>query len=416
MSKSKIRTLTNKILWCTGISAAIFFIPLNCARAEDFSLTIDKYYSPYMGANWMIAGLRGYQAIDDLVASGTVGNTSMCMSMIRFGKWALLDLSVANFASVLQHEVFGHGARAREFKLSDIGYHINLYRGKTTYSETGFDALNVNQKAAVSTGGVEATSILAQQLEQTWMRNNFIDSRAASMYLVNALDQTVYAFSTSSSTLHPDNDANAYISYVNQWQGNNNALTPHKLKVSMLWSWLDPMLYLSAYSIVNYIWLGKPALDFDTLHIGESRFMPTTNVLFAPWGPEFQLRAHLVDPDNHYLGAFLRYGRTNGKESYGFDIWATPFATYDCWYLINKLSAWYQPHLMQPSSTKNKYGFAEFLGAYFKVAKGIYFNGELGYKVTGYLPGTPLARGVVWRVGFSFDLNLPAKKAAITKI
>jgi hypothetical protein len=383
--------------------------------ADQFSITVDKYNSPFMGANLMLTGLRGYQAIDDIVASSTVDNTSTCMTAIRFFKWLLLDVSVGSLGSVIQHEYFGHGARGREFHLADLGYHINLYTGKTTYSFSSFETLNVNQQAAFSTGGVEATNLLAQQIEQNWVRTNTVDSRAATMYLITALDQSVYAFSTVSSSFHPDNDANAYIAYVNQWQG-KNTLTSKKLKTAMIWDWIDPMLYISGASIIQYIWQGQQSIETSSLHIGTYRFMPTTHVLLAPYGPEFQLQAHLVSPEDKYVGLFLRYGRTGGKESYGFDLNITPLSHYDCWYFINKLSGWYQPHLMDPATAKNKYGFGEFAGVYYNVSDGIYFNAELGYKVSGYLPGTPLARGVVWRVGFMFDLNLPTTKKKSHKI
>lgn len=399
MDKQLIRLLKFACLICALCITPIY------ADDTEFSLTIDKYYSPYMGANLMIAGLRGYQAIDDSVASSTANNTSVCMTAIRGGKW-LFEFTLSNFAMVLQHEIFGHGARAREFNLSDIGYHIHLFSGTTTYSEASFNALDNNQKAALSTGGVEASSLLAQQIERDWMRDDIIDSREATMYLVNALDEWVYAFGTSSSVFHPDNDANAYMTYVNNWYA-KPALTSSKLRLSMAWNWINPMVYISTYSLIKYIWQGYMTTSFATLHLGNMRFMPTMHTLLAPWGPEYQLQAHLYTPEDKYIGVFLRYGQTSGKKSYGLDIISKPMAEYECWQLVNKLSVWYQPHLLQNNTANfnsNKYGFGEFLSLYYKVTRGIYANGELGYKVSGYMPGVQLARGVIWRVGFTFKM------------
>lgn len=401
---NSIRRSLNAVLVCAG---AMLAAP---AYADDFMLTIDKYYSPYMGSNLMIAGMRGYQAIDDTVASSTECNTSVCMTLVRSGK-ALFEYGLFNFAMVLQHEIFGHGARAREFGMSDIGYHINLFSGSTTYSQSQYNALDANQKAALSSGGVEATSILSQLIERSWMQDDSIDSREAIMYLVNSLDQSVYAFSTSGDAFHPDNDAQSYIANVNAWQGYNK-LTSHKLKVATLWDWLDPMIYLSGYELINYIWEGRPSLKFSTLHIGDSRFMPTTRTLYAPWGPEMQLQAHLYTPEEKYIGVFFRFGKTGSVKSYGVDLLVTPLAEYDCWYLTNQLSAWYQPHVLKndtAATNTNKWGFAEFLGAYYKLNPGVYAYGELGYKVSGYLQGVQLARGAIWRVGFKFDLDISPK-------
>lgn len=404
---------------CSASLFSLFASPI-CSAAPngsgDFMLTVDKYYSPYMGANWNIAGLRAYQAIDDIVASSSEGDCSACMSAIRAGKW-FFEFTLFTFGSVLQHEYFGHGARAREF---DIGtsYHINVYSGNTVYNASEYNNLDANQKAALSSGGVEATSILSQQIERGWMWHDYLDNREATMFLVNALDQSVYAFSTSGHFLHPDNDAQSYIANVNAWYG-TNALTSHKLKVSVAWDWLDPMLYISAWSLFKYLWMGQPGICFDTLHIGESRFMPTTRTLLAPYGPEFQLQAHLISPDDRYYGVFLRYGHLHGHNSYGADLLVNPMALFDCWYLTNWLSVWHQPHLLQPgnaTTNTSKWGFAEFLGAYYNVTSGIYAYGELGYKVSGYVPGVQLSEGVIWRVGFRFDYNLPQKKKKSTKI
>lgn len=395
---------------CAG--CVILVSSIGMVHADDFSLTVDKYYSPYMGANLMIAGLRGYQAIDDTVASSTEGNTSVCMTLIRSGKW-LFEYSLANFAMVVQHEVFGHGARAREFHMGDIGYHINVFSGATTYPIEEYNALNVNQKAALNTGGVEATSILSQQIERSWMNDDTIDSRAATLYLVNSLDQSVYAFSTSSNAFHPDNDAQNYIGNVNAWHG-SNALSSHKLKVSTLWDWLDPMIYMSAYELLKYIWEGQQTLNFSTLHVKQARFMPTTRVLYTPWGPEFQLQNHFFTPEEKYIGVFLRYSKIGQVDSYGADLFIDPIAEYECVSLRNQLSVWYQPHLLKntnAATNTNKYGFAEFLGAYYQINPSVYAYGELGYKVSGYLQGTQLTRGVIWRLGFKFDLDIiPPKK------
>ncbi len=399
-----VKNLKKLLLQCCLIVICVFSSSIQAA--DDVVLTIDKYYSPYMGANLMQAGLTGYSALDDIVASSTEGNRSNCMTAIRFGKWLFLDVGISNFATVLQHEIFGHGARAREFKMNDIGYHINLFSGATTYPQAEYNILDVNQKAALSTGGVEATSILAQEIERRWMISNVMDRRDATLFLINSLDQSVYAFSTSSDAFHPDNDANAYINNVNAWYG-KQVLTSHKLKIKTLWNWLDPMLYMSACSIIQYIWEGQPNIQIPTLHIGKSRFLPTTRTLYAPWGPEFQLQAHLYNQQQQYVGVFLRYGKTNSKNSYGADLIVSPMAKYDCWYVANKLSVWHQPHLLKndtAATNTSKYGFAEFISFYYRLNNGVYANGEIGYKVSGYLPGTPLASGVVWRVGFLFNL------------
>ncbi len=378
------------------------------AYTTNFTLSVDKYYSPYMGSDWLISGLHAYQGIDDIVASSTECNVTSCMTMIRTGK-SLFEFTLSSFFGVLQHELFGHGARAREFGLPDIGYHINIFSGATTYPLQAFNALNVNQRAALVAGGVEATSILSQELEKDMIYSGSIDARAAMMYLVASLDESIYVFGLDGNTFHPDNDAYSYIGNVNIWY-NQQALTADKLKWAVAWNWLDPMMYMSAWSIFKYITFGSPSLDFLSLHIGDARFMPTTRTYLAPYGPEYNLLLNMYTPEDKYIGLNFRYGKTHGKNSAGIDLTVAPLTKNECFYAVNKLSVWRQPHLLQngtASTNSNKYGFGEFLALYYRMGKGVFAKGELGYKVSGYIPGRQLARGMYWSVGFAFNVDIP---------
>lgn len=415
---AKILTTNKLAKFALIILCSQIFLPIKLAHAvSEFTLSVDKYYSPYMGSDWINAGWRGYQAIDDIVASGSVDNTSRCMTLVRTGKW-LFEFSLASFAGVLQHELFGHGARAREFGIPDIGYHINIFSGATTYPLQAYNALNTSQRAALSTGGVEATSILAQQVEVDWVRAGSIDSRAATLYLINSLDTSVYAFGIDGNAFHPDNDAQAYMNTINAWFG-STVLDDNKLQTAAAWNWLNPMMYLSAWSVFKYVMEGHIDYDFATLHIGDARFMPTTRTYFAPYGPEYNLLLNLYTPQEKYLGINLRYANTHGKRAYGADLTVIPMITNECFHLVNRLSAWRQPHLLKNDTAATntpKYGFGEFLAIYYRLAQGIFIKGELGYKVSGFIPGRQLASGVYWSVGIKFDVNVPTLSPPKTKV
>ncbi len=377
---------------------------------QSFDLSIDKYSSPYMGSDWMISGLHAYRAIDDIVASSTACNTSTCMTLIRTGKW-FFEFSLSSFATVLQHEIFGHGFRGREFDISDLSYHINIYSGATTYPLEQFLSLDSNARAAMVAGGVEATSILSQALEVDFLRDGAVDSRAASMYLVSSLDESVYAFGLGGNIFRPDNDADEYLAHVNAWFG-HDALTSDKLKWSVAWNWLDPMLYVSAWTLFKYIWLGYTSYEFCTLHIGNMRFMPTTRTYLAPYGPEYHLLLNLFTPQDKYIGINLRYGRTDGKTAAGADLIVRPITNNDCFFVENRLSAWRQPHLLKndvASTNTPKWGFGDYLSLYYKLTRNVFLKGEIGYKVSGYLPGRELSEGVYWGVGFRFNVDIPSR-------
>lgn len=413
MDKDILYTRTKKISAYAAVCGGLFCsgIPSVQAYPTDFTLSVDKYYSPYMGSDLMIAGLRGYQSLDDSMASGTQCDTSNCMTMIRGGKW-LFEFALSNFAMVLQHEIFGHGARLREYKVGDISYHFGILHGSTDFPYSSFLPLNNNQKAEYYAGGVEATSVLAKEIERGWMITGELDSREATMYLVNTLDSATYAFATNTSAFHPDDDALNYINYVNAWYANNNALTTKKFKTAMIWNWVNPMIYISGFSIINYIWFGQTTCPYSTLHINDMRFMPTTRTLLAPYGPEYQLLVNLFTPDDQYIGVYFRYGHTSGKVSWGLDLAVAPMAQYDCWYIENTLSVWNQPHLLQPGTAltnTNKYGFGDFLNVYYRLNRNVYAKGEIGYKLSGYQIGRQLSKGLYLGVGLRIDIGIAGK-------
>lgn len=413
MDKKIIGKFIQRVCAVLVICGCGTFIGVTTAFAypSTYTFTLDKYQSPYMGSDWEISALRLYQATDDIIASGSICDTSACMTLIRSGK-LLFEYTLFNLGMVIQHEYFGHGARAREFQLHHLNYHINFFSGATQYPLYDYSILNVNQKAALAAGGVEATSILAKELEHSFLTENAIDSRAATMYLVNSLDSAVYAFGAFGNAFHPDNDAAAYMENVNTWF-TVNALTTHKFKLAMAWNWLNPMLYISGYSLIRYIWEGLNTCYFtNSLHIGSASFMPTTRTLLAPYGPEYQLLLNLFTCDQKFLGIYLRYGNLRGKTSWGIDIDVRPLAVYECWYIENIISAWHQPHLLNnvlAPQNVNKYGFADCLSVYYRLGHGIYAKGELGAKLSGYWPGRQLARGIFWGIGIRIDLDVKGR-------
>lgn len=380
-------------------------------NAEEINLSIDKYYSPYTGSDLLLSGLRVYQTADDIWLSSTEGNSCAPMVLARMGKFSL-EWVLANLAMVTQHEVFGHGARAREFDLANVSYHVDFWHGATYFSRAGNSQLHINQKAALAAGGMEGTSILAKQLQTSWMNgNNTIDSREASMYLVNSLDQSRYVFGTSRNSFSADNDVVSYMNHVNSWHG-SHVLNTINLRRKIVWDLLDPMLYYSILSLYNYIWQGESKTSFSTLSMGSASFMPTTRTLLTPWGPELQLLNHFRTADNKYLGVHLRTGRTGGTMSHGVDLHVNPIAEFENLSFNNKLAVWYQPHILKATTAatnSNKFGFAEFFGAAYRVNRSVYSIAEIGFKTSGYLPGTPLTKNLIWRLGFKFNLDAGCK-------
>lgn len=383
------------------LTLAIFF---NSCFATNDSIIIDQYMSPYAGTALNLSILHTYMALDDKFLPSSAGKTNVSWVLGRSGKFILEDIFLDGFLMVFQHEVFGHGYRLREFDFSHISYAVRFGYGFTGFSDTEYYALSYPKQAAVSSGGMEADSVLSAQIRQNWVLDGKIDRRDAIFYLRTAMDQPEYIFgSVDSSFDNTSNDVNAYVQEVNAWYGNQQ-LTKNKLRNYAIWDLLDFNLYQSIYSIGMYLVVGSPNIDMLMLNIKNYKYLPTPRLLLTPYGPEFQLQNYVVTPSDKLLQINLRYGNNSDIQSYGIDFFMRPIYVYEDLTLYNKLYLWYQPKFLTQNTAvgvKKSLGLAEFLSADYKLYKAFSAFAELGYKTAGYIQGNPLGNSWVWRLGIS---------------
>ncbi len=371
----------------------------------ELSLLIDKTYSPVVGADLMLFAVRGYEALDDCLIPSTEGDTRFMMGLGRFGKYCLEKVLFSTLM-VTQHEVFGHGARAREFHLPIRKYVIRPFSGATYFNDNDYNKLTIHKKIAFTAGGMEANSILAKRIQDRWLRSNRIDEREASLYLSSSLDQTFYILGTKGITHFTEgHDVNEYIALVNTWYG-QHSLTHSKLRHRALINFLDPFFYYSIYSIGHYIYDGSQAVcDFPMIAIGDYRYLPGARLSLAPYGPEFQFLNYLKTPE-HLIQATLRYANTSGQVSTGATLNVTRVWTSDLLNMDLNLSLWNQPKLFtQHARPKHqRFGFASSVIARYELVEKLDLLGQLGYKSTGFLEGETLKRGIIARIGLMMQL------------
>lgn len=372
------------------------------------NLTLDRTFSPIVGADLMIFALRGYEALDDCLIPSTEGDTRLSMILARYGKF-LFETVLSSTLMVTQHEVFGHGARAREFHLPVLSYFISPFSGSTSFSAIRYYELSLNEQSALSAGGMEGTTILANRLRERWLQGNRIDSREASLYLLSYLDQTLYILSTPRETRHlpasSGHDIGDYIHEVNTWYG-KKALTVEKLRDQALIDFLDPFFYYSVYSLGSYLITGSQTLcDYPMIQIGDYRYLPGARLALAPYGPEYQFLNYIQTPER-FIKATIRYGNTKGISSAAVDLDITRIWTSDLLFLDTKVSLWNQPKLFKPEAKPHntRLGFAASLIARYQVIDKIEMMGQLGYKTTGFLQGEILRNGLIARIGLIMQL------------
>lgn len=387
----------------------ILLIALNAGNTLALSdqLIVDQYWSPYAGSALNTSLFHTYTFLDDKYLPNSDGKESFWWGMGRFGKILLEDL-YCQFLMVMQHEVFGHGYRLREFGFKDIGYVIGIGFGSTGFSSEEYDNLSLTKQAAVSAAGMEANAVFSGQIRRNWILQQHIDRRDALLYFITSLDQADYIWVTTDESSSPSNDVNSYVYEVNAWYDNEH-LTKSKLRHYAYWDLLDPCLFMGLYSIGEYIFNGSPNQPTPMIDIRNYKYIFAGRLLLAPYGSEFQMQNYVLTPQQQLAQVNVRYGNNSHLQSYGVDIFWQPIWRYKDLTVGNKLFLWRQPKFLKQNTAAgvgNMYGVAELINAEYKLYKCFSALGEFGYKTAGYIQGIPLGNSWVWRLGVKLSYNV----------
>ena len=148
---------------------------------ESYSIVINRTFSTFTGAENLLAAHRLAYTFENKLLQPTwfdennVAGKTLGISY-RLGKTILLDNIFDSFVGLLQHEVYGHGARAREYELSDIKYSLSLTfpyglgTGMTSYQYPIDKPFSPDQELSFTIAGVEANTLLSKRLALRWLR------------------------------------------------------------------------------------------------------------------------------------------------------------------------------------------------------------------------------------------------------
>lgn len=374
----------------------------------------DSTFSPIVGAEAFISGLRVYQLLDDNFVPSTQGSTDGTMVFARLGKLAL-EYLLFETVSTAQHEIFGHGARGREFHFEPMRYRIRIGGGGSThFQRRDYLRLSPNEKMAFTTGGVESTYILAKQLRNRWLDAKYLDEREGQLYLLTALDQTHYILKTHNKPgrrffnapfLDDRHDIMSYIRQINAWH-RRHVLTASDLRRYALFDLLDPYLYLSLFSIGQYLYDGTQGFEYPMLDFGNIQYLPGFRLALAPYAPEYQFINYFRGLDQT-VQFTLRYSNLASRQSYGLilevlRLWSSDLLNFD-----GRLDLWNQPKLHTHffrRSEDNKWGIGASIMARYRVNNSVELKAQLGYKTTGYIPGEALKHTPIIRAGINLQL------------
>jgi hypothetical protein len=387
------------------ISAALI-APLclfaSLGATQQYQILVDRDLSAYSGASVMISTYNFCKYLDDVYTPQPNPNDSLRW-VIRAAN-AGVAYALNGYLMVTQHEVFGHGYRTREFGFHDVGYRIGYYTGATYFYTSDYNSLNIYKQNTLNAAGIEANTILAQQIRAPWFQTKRIDYRDSISYAINQLEQLRYTYVTSANDGNNGNDINNYINGVNRYYGNTTTLSNSKMRSIVLLNLLDPALVYSLYGIGKYLYNGSSTTQLYMLNVNGYKYLPTVATILAPWGPEFQSQNFVETPQQQLVQAHLRGSNNSNISSMGLDVIVSPVWKYKKLIVGNQLSIWRQPNVgaSNAATAKLHCGIAEFVKLEYKVSSNVSLLTDLGYKTSGFMQGYLLNSGAIVRLGLQW--------------
>lgn len=330
--------------------------------------------------------------------------------------WALLvDLPVAWWFGVLQHEAWGHGGRAREFGAS-AGFHMGSpWEGRASYATFTTEGLSDDDLLRIYSGGSEANGWSATLLERE-LAGGGSASPLELMYV--AASRLVVSDYVLRTTPHPQADLAGFLA---EWQGGGDVAnylgyqhtryfgTPgideqgvavavtrqyERLRRQARWNALDPGLWLSLYAAGRAIARGDPAAGLPLPRIGRFRVLPIFSADWYPEGGVASLEVVLGRPGEEgprWFSLTVRRGRGPAGALTAVGAASDPFPLGGRARVGGEIEVWDRPDgglgggVRLRISPRSPRWSALFL--------------DLGFKSEGSWPGRPAGDGPILRAG-----------------
>jgi len=405
----------------------ILWIFCTVSRAEvQYSLIVDKTYSSAVGANNLITLHRGIYALENRFFKtrwfdeNTFGKKTLGVTF-RLCKTILLDNALDHLSFLVQHEVFGHGSRFREFGHIKNSYELNLlfpYGCSSSWARDGTlsprRVITSHENMAIIIGGSEANTILSNLMRYKWLKRGSINYRETFLYLLTANDLCLYILRTKhQKRVSEENDIYNFLRAINAYEGypqeEDYRLTLDDLTKYTLINILNPFQYFSLYTYFSrYLWSGKENCILPMINIWNMKYMPSFRLGLTPFGSEFYFENFIVSTKK-IINLYFRYGEPTFRKFYGLGLKAIDLICNQKLSVHARLDIWHQPSILLGGETvkaaKAGLGGALFGTVFYKILGAdsfMYIQAQLGYKTPGFLEGEKLGKGFIGRIGISF--------------
>lgn len=408
-------------LRCSMVLAALFVLSLS-AWAQEYRFVYDGFGSAHAGAENLASLQRGIASFEQRIVPDRIIDSRRPIERsanvaYRAGKMALLDVPVSHLLMLVQHEVFGHGARSRELGFTDTTYSLSLFypygdgSGLTRYGTAPAGVMTQHEELLRTLAGNEASGLLADRLAWDWVSSGRIDYREAILYLLGSNNLEHYVLSTFVDDTDAGNDIADYLSTLNQLYspGTGGLIPPGTVSAQLTVSdlaWhtlsvlLDPFQWMSLGAcLYRYLLLGEPLTELPAFGGETVRYLPRVRAGLSPFGVEYQMDNYL-EIGEWLTRPYIRVGVPTFAVSYGagFDVQSPWFA--DLVRFQAGTHGWKQPEFNLGGAAVRT--ISEGLGFSARVRAALRLPGSpwsfavgTRYKSAGYLEGEPMEAG--WR-------------------
>lgn len=336
---------------------------------------------------------------------------------------AAYEFPIALLISSVQHEVFGHGARAREYNLDpDYGFGLDA----SAYTTIDKDPKNNMDLANLCAGGTEADSVMAHRILLDLCDPDGGPACSIPLMFFAKMDFSLYVFSTAKPTedsavftddYESGNDIALYLvtrqaqrlggSAVDVWNRDYDIDfdepelkdTYNQMQSAAVWNMADPMMWASMFLYVRqHLIQGKRRTAAPALPLGPHAAITIgTRAAMSPDSVTRFADLYLLTD----IGIFNVYGR---------DLQSTEQTTYGFGAAIQRLHLGEAVLLnLAGDLWKNPEGTEEFYDndsgwnmsseAQFALGGPVWLALKVGGKSEGFLPGLPSDSGVYGGAG-----------------
>jgi hypothetical protein len=323
----------------------------------------------------------------------------------RLGRFLFFDAPQEQFLMVVNHEVFGHGARLRELFDGPIGYTIRM---PAPYGPGGASTIFVfdrppspQERLSVHAAGMEASGVAADVSASRAFARGSMTPRDALRYVEFELDTLSYVYDTDDDGEDPGHDVADFLATYNALALGSGAelLSARTLKRQALASLANPMLGYAAWSIGRYLATGAEDSAIPALSFGGVRYVPLMRYRLTPFGTEWAIVNELggrMRPTQ----VEVRVGRAPNERPWGVGVRHREIPAWREWTIDLGVAAWRQSEMGGSVSGRFQ---RPIVPVWFSTDRATLIV-DVGVKSDGFLPGEPLAAGPVIRAGIGLPL------------